>query len=204
MRDSVVACPQGWGGKRHLELSRSRLTSRRDQGNCCPDNTGAGKSKTELRRRTETESPSWHAPVSPPAPNAARSAADAATTPGPRARCPGGGPQPGSGRPGRAVGRARRGAAVAVIAARAGISAAAARQALLAHEKAGTATRSRAAAPTSPTPGCPPPRQLRRRGPRLGQHPRRRAARRRVGRRDPARPGSRWRHYRGPAGGRWR
>jgi hypothetical protein len=83
----------------------------------------------------------------PAAPHAARSAADAATTPGPRARCPGGGPQPGSGRPGRAVGRARRGAAVAVIAARAGISTAAARQALLAHEKAGTATQVKGSRP---------------------------------------------------------
>jgi hypothetical protein len=45
--------------------------------------------------------------TSTPAPHAARSAADTATTPDP-ARCPGGGRQPRSGRPGRAVGRTRR------------------------------------------------------------------------------------------------
>jgi hypothetical protein len=57
--------------------------------------------------------------------------------PGPRARSPGGGRQTGSGRPGRAVGRTgRRGRGVI-----AGGSAAVARQALIAHEKAGTAVR---------------------------------------------------------------
>jgi len=49
------------------------------------------------------------------------------------------------------------GATVAVIAARAGINTAAARQALLAHEKNGTATRVRAVGPASPTPGRLPP-----------------------------------------------
>jgi len=43
-----------------------------------------------------------------PCPHAARSAADAATTPAHAPVCPGGGRQSGSGRPGRAVGRARR------------------------------------------------------------------------------------------------
>jgi hypothetical protein len=75
-----------------------------------------------------------------PARPAARSAADTATNPAPAPRWPSGGRQSRSGRPGRPVGRPA-GATVAVIAARAGISTAAARQALLAHEKNGTATR---------------------------------------------------------------
>ena len=54
-----------------------------------------------------------------------------------RARFPGGGRQPGSGRPGRAVGRTgRRGRGVI-----AGVRVAVARQALIAHGKAGTAVR---------------------------------------------------------------
>ena len=78
--------------------------------------------------------------TSTPAPHAARSAADAATTPAPAPVAPAAGDGPAvavlaalSAEPG--------GATVAVIAARAGISTAAARQALLAHEKNGTATR---------------------------------------------------------------
>jgi hypothetical protein len=81
-----------------------------------------------------------------PAPHAARSAADAATTPVPAPVSPAAANSPAaavlaalSAEPG--------GAAVAVIAARAGISTAAARQALIAHEKNGTATRVKGSRP---------------------------------------------------------
>ena len=102
-----------------------------------------------------------------PAPHAARSAADAATTPAPAPVAPAAGDSPAaavlaalSAEPGAAT--------VAVIAGHAGISAAAARQALLAHEKAGTATRVKgsrpgiadtwtpAAAPAAPGDKAPP------------------------------------------------
>ena len=102
-----------------------------------------------------------------PAPHAARSAADAATTPAPAPVAPAADHSPAaavlaalSAEPG--------GVAVAVIAARAGISTAAARQALLAHEKNGTATRIKgsrpgiadtwtpAAAPAAPRDEAPP------------------------------------------------
>jgi hypothetical protein len=81
-----------------------------------------------------------------PAPHAARSAADAATTPAPVLVSAPAGDSPAvavlaalSAEPG--------GASVAVIAARAGISTAAARQALIAHEKNGTATRIKGSRP---------------------------------------------------------
>ena len=80
------------------------------------------------------------------APHAARSAADAATTPPPRPVAPVAGD-------GQAVAVLAAlsaepgGATVAVIAARAGINTAAARQALLAHEKNGTATRVKGSRP---------------------------------------------------------
>ena len=101
-----------------------------------------------------------------PAPHAARSAADTATTPAPAPVAPAGDS------PAAAVLAALSaepaGAAVAVIAARAGISVPAARQALLAHEKNGTATRVKgsrpgiadtwqpAAAPATPADEAPP------------------------------------------------
>jgi len=81
-----------------------------------------------------------------PAPHAARSAADTATDPAPAPVAPGAGDSPAaavlaalSAEPG--------GATVAVIAGHAGISTAAARQALLAHEKNGTATRVKGSKP---------------------------------------------------------
>jgi len=140
-----ISVPAGRGGKRHLELLRSRLTSCPDQSNCRPVNTGAVKSKRELRRRTETESPSLHARRTPP-PHAARSAADAATTPAPAPVAPAAGDGPAAAVL-AALSAEPAGAAVSVIAARAGISVAAARQALLAHEKAGTATRVKGSRP---------------------------------------------------------
>ena len=104
--------------------------------------------------------------TSTPAPHAARSAADTATDPAPEPVAPGAGDSPAaavlaalSAEPG--------GATVAVIAGHAGISTSAARQALLAHEKAGTATRIKGsrpgiadtwkpAAPEAPGDGAPP------------------------------------------------
>ena len=81
-----------------------------------------------------------------PAPGAARSAADTATGPAPAPVAPAAGDSPAaavlaalSAEPG--------GATVAVIAGHAGISVAAARQALLAHEKNGTATRIKGSRP---------------------------------------------------------
>ena len=81
-----------------------------------------------------------------PAPDAARSAADTATDPAPAPVTPAAGDSPAaavlaalSAEPG--------GATVAVIAGHAGISVAAARQALIAHEKAGTATRVKGSRP---------------------------------------------------------
>jgi len=67
------------------------------------------------------------------------------------------------------------GATVAVIAEHAGIRAAAARQALLAQEKAGAATHVKAAAPASLTGGSPEPNRPARRSPRHRQRPRRAA-----------------------------
>jgi hypothetical protein len=82
----------------------------------------------------------------PAAPHAARSAADAATTPDPApvAPAPGGSP---AAAVLAALSADPAGATVAVIAARAGISTAAARQALIAHEKNGTATRIKGSRP---------------------------------------------------------
>jgi hypothetical protein len=76
--------------------------------------------------------------TSTPGPHAARSAADAATTPAPAPVAPAAGDSLAAAVL-AALSAEPAGAAVAVIAARAGISVAA-RQALLAHEKAGTAT----------------------------------------------------------------
>jgi hypothetical protein len=84
--------------------------------------------------------------TSTPAPHAARSAADTATTPAPAPVAPAAGDSPAAAVL-AALSAEPAGAAVAVIAARAGISTAAARQALLAHEKAGTATRVKGSKP---------------------------------------------------------
>jgi hypothetical protein len=85
-------------------------------------------------------------PATAPAPHAARSAADTATTPDPAPVAPAAG-----GSPAAAVLAALSadpaGAAVAAVAARAGISVPAARQALLACEKNGTATRVKGSRP---------------------------------------------------------
>ncbi len=81
-----------------------------------------------------------------PAPHAARSAADTATTPAPARVTPAAGDSPAAAVL-AALSAEPAGAAVAVIAARAGLSTAAARQALLAHEKAGTATRVKGSRP---------------------------------------------------------
>jgi len=75
-----------------------------------------------------------------PAPHAARSAADTATDPAPAPVAPAADHSPAAAVL-AALSAGPAGATVAVIAARAGISTAAARQALLAHEKAGTVTR---------------------------------------------------------------
>jgi hypothetical protein len=105
--------------------------------------------------------------TSTPAPHAARSAADTATTPAPAPVAPAAGDSPAAAIL-AALSAEPAGAAVAVIAARAGISTAAARQALLAHEKNGTATRVKgsrpgipdiwkpAAAPEAPAAEAPP------------------------------------------------
>ena len=84
-----------------------------------------------------------------PAPGAAHSAVNTATSSGPEARSPAAGDSPAaavlaalSAEPG--------GAAVAVIAGHAGISVAAARQALIAHDKAGTAMRVKGGRPGIP------------------------------------------------------
>jgi hypothetical protein len=75
-----------------------------------------------------------------PAPHAARSAADAATTPAAAPVAPAAGDSPAAAVL-AALSAEPAGATVAVIAGHAGMSTAAARQALLAHENAGTATR---------------------------------------------------------------
>ena len=81
-----------------------------------------------------------------PAPHAARSAADTATTPDPAPVTPAAGDTPAAAVL-AALSADPAGGTVAVIAGRAGISTAAARQALLAHEKAGTATRVKGSRP---------------------------------------------------------
>jgi hypothetical protein len=81
-----------------------------------------------------------------PAPHAARSATDTATTPDPAPVAPAAGDSPAAAVL-AALSADPAGATVAVIAARAGISTAAARQALLAHEKNGTATRIKGSRP---------------------------------------------------------
>jgi hypothetical protein len=105
--------------------------------------------------------------TSTPAPHAARSAADAATDPAPGPDAPAAGHSPAAAVL-AALSAEPAGATVAVIAARAGISTAAARQALIAHEKDGTATRIKgsrpgiadtwtpAAAPEAPGDEAPP------------------------------------------------
>jgi hypothetical protein len=81
-----------------------------------------------------------------PAPRAARSAADAATDPIPAPVAPAAGDSPAAAVL-AALSAEPAGATVTVIAARAGIGTAAARQALLAHEKNGTATRAKGGRP---------------------------------------------------------
>jgi hypothetical protein len=81
-----------------------------------------------------------------PAPHAARSAADAATTPAPAPVAPAAGDSPAAAVL-AALSAEPAGATVAVIAGHAGISTAAARQALIAHEKAGAATRVKGSRP---------------------------------------------------------
>jgi hypothetical protein len=81
-----------------------------------------------------------------PAPHAARSAADAATTRPRRPVAPAAGDSPAAAVL-AALSAEPAGATVTVIAARAGISADAARQALIAHEKNGTATRIKGSRP---------------------------------------------------------
>ncbi len=80
------------------------------------------------------------------APHAARSAADMATTPAPAPVAPAADDSPAAAVL-AALSAEPAGATVAVIAARAGISTAAARQALIAHEKNGTATRVKGSRP---------------------------------------------------------
>ena len=84
--------------------------------------------------------------ASTPIPLAARSVADTATDPAPAPVAPAAGDNPAAAVL-AALSAGPAGAAVTVIAVRAGISAAAARQALLAHEKAGTATRIKGSRP---------------------------------------------------------
>jgi hypothetical protein len=81
-----------------------------------------------------------------PARHAARSAADTATTPAPAPVAPAAGGSPAAAVL-AALSAGPAGGTVAVIAARAGISTAVARQALLAHEKVGTATRVKGSRP---------------------------------------------------------
>jgi hypothetical protein len=85
-------------------------------------------------------------PATAPAPDAARSTADTATTPAPAPIAPAAGDSPAAAVL-AALAAEPAGAAVAVIAARAQISVPAARQALLAHEKNGTATRVKGSRP---------------------------------------------------------
>jgi hypothetical protein len=96
--------------------------------------------------------------TSTPAPHAARSAADAATTPDPAPVAPAAGDSPAAAVL-AALSAEPAGATVAVIADRAGISTAAARQALLAYEKNGTAARVKGSRPgiaDTWTPASPP------------------------------------------------
>jgi hypothetical protein len=81
-----------------------------------------------------------------PAPDAARSAADTATDPAPAPVAPAADHSPAAAVL-AALSAEPAGVAVAVIAGHAGISTAAARQALIAHEKAGTATRVKGSRP---------------------------------------------------------
>ena len=81
-----------------------------------------------------------------PAPHAARSAADTATIPAPAPVAPAAADSPAAAVL-AALSADPAGATVAVIATRAGIGTAAARQALLAHEKNGTATRIKGSRP---------------------------------------------------------
>jgi hypothetical protein len=124
-----------------------------------------------------------------PVPHAARTAADAATDPAPAPVAVAAADNPAAAVL-VALSAEPAGAAVTVIAARAGISAAA-RQALLAHEKNGTATRVKGSRPGIADTWTP---AAARRAPRC-ERLRRRAACRRAGRqhrrRDPARPGPR-------------
>ena len=93
-----------------------------------------------------------------PAPHAARSAADTATDPAPAPVAPAAADSPAAAVL-AALSAEPAGAAVAVIAGHAGISTAAARQALLAHEKNGTATRVKGSRPGIPdiwTPAAAP------------------------------------------------
>src|SRR5512146_1022493 len=106
-------------------------------------------------------------PATAPAAHAARSAADTATTPAPAPVAPAAGDSPAAAVL-AALSADPAGAAVAVIAARAQVSVPAARQALLACEKNGTATRVKgsrpgiadtwqpAAAPEAPRDEAPP------------------------------------------------
>ena len=145
-------------------------------------NTGAGKTETGIapeNRNGVTIMARTKTPA--PAPHAARSAADTATTPEPAPIAPAAADSPAAAVL-AALSAEPAGAAVAVIAARAGISTAAARQALLAHEKG----RHR-----DPGQGRPARhrRHLEARRPGSPGRRGRRAARRRAGRRRPARPG---------------
>jgi hypothetical protein len=90
-----------------------------------------------------------------PRPHAARSAADAATTPAPAPRLPRRRATAPLWPPLAALSAEPGGATVAVIAARTGISMPAARQALLAHEKNGTAPRSTTESTTTRTSAAP-------------------------------------------------
>jgi hypothetical protein len=136
--DRLFLCRPGWGEKPHLELSQSRLTSRPGQGNCRLENIGAGKSKTGIAPENRN-GVAIMARTKNPVPHAARSAADAATIPASAPIAPAAGDSPAAAVL-AALSAEPAGAPVAVIAGRAGISTAAARQALLAQEKAGTAT----------------------------------------------------------------
>ena len=137
-----------------------------------------------------------------PAPHAARSAADTATDPAPAPVAPAADDSPAAAVL-AALSAEPAGAAVAVIAGHAGISTAAARQALLAHEKNGTATRVKGSKPgiaDTWTPAAPPA------APRDEAPPAETPARAAppapgTGRRRPARPCPRRRHRRRRRGG---
>jgi hypothetical protein len=149
-RETVYFRARRAGRKTASGIVAERLTSRPDQRNCRPENTGAVKTETGIAPENRNGVTIMaRTPATATAPHAARSAADTATTQTPRPVAPAAGDSPAAAVL-AALSADPAGAAVAAVAARAGISVPAARQALLACEKNGTATRVKGSRPGIP------------------------------------------------------